>query len=203
MTTRAVRHRVALILGADNPVGRACALQFSRSGAGVLIAGFNRHKLALLGRLIEDKKGDPLEAAITMDHDKSLSNLVTQRDAFGHVHYIVNAAAFDGEAEGEGQNPLARAHHCHELAKSLAAGRGAVRFITIWPDDAGDPPHHAAEAWHSLVRVDTVEAEGSGEAAPGDTVRAAAVGDTLVHLSNCPPGCCPVEVRLAARQLKA
>lgn len=88
-----VTGRVALVTGASQGIGRACALALAEGGALVALAARNEEKLAAVAREIADKGGQA--AAFRMDVGneedvKSAMKAVLER--FGKIEILVNNA---------------------------------------------------------------------------------------------------------------
>ncbi len=204
MSKAGFRGKTSLILGAEFPAGRAVALQLSKSGSRVIIAGHDLNKLRLLEQLITTKGGDPIVAVLPADHAGALQVLREARDHCGHLHFIVNALSVTGESHHEHASAGKRAHDQWEVIRELVAGRGSARFLTLWLDTAGTPPEFARNCWHCLVRVEAIQTEADQEGTMDEKkVRCAGAADTIVELLNCPGSACPTEVRLETRALKA
>ncbi len=85
--------RIALVTGASQGIGRACALELARAGATVVLAARNAVKLAEVVAEIEGANGQA--AAITLDlaseeSIKAAAKTVIER--FGKVEILVNNA---------------------------------------------------------------------------------------------------------------
>lgn len=198
-------NRTALILGADTPAGRACALQLSREGCNIILAGTEARRVADVAKLLRTKSNEPIEVALSEDRDASELLLRQARDTMGHVHFVVNAM---GTVDGPSDDPGAPARLglvMQQIVLGLIEGRGAVRLISLWPDEAPNPPVVNERWWHCLVRLKGVGSPDRSELdneEPG-LLRPAAVGDSVVHLLGCPPSACPVVVHLGQRELQA
>lgn len=193
------KNKTALILGADCPAGRSVALKFSRVGAKVIIAGFDKESLDLLSELILDKHGEPAQAVLPHKGGDTMGILREKQKASGHIHAIVNAVAVSSYQGEERKEMICHARALNEVCLDLVKGTGVVRVCTIWPDDAGEPPKVPAPFWHTLVTLDHIEGVAKGE---GEGLKAAAVADTVLTLMSCEGGACPVEARLEARRTK-
>jgi len=202
MAKTTLKHKTALVLGADCPAGRAVALQLSREGCQVIIAGHDARRLSVLAELMRTKGATPVEAVLPREEDRIITELRPLRDAQGHIHFLINAmAAQEGPADDPGA-PARDAAAAQRQTLALAESRGTLRLVTLWPDAAGDAPEAPADVFASLVRVAHLQTEHDAseeEVQVGAVVRAAAAADAIVHLLQCPPGACPVEVRLAPR----
>ena len=206
MARTTLKGKTSLVLGADSPVGRAISLQLSREGSRVVLAGFDPQKLGLLYELLRAKGGEAFRAFLSDDAERSIVALKESRDNLGnHFHFIVNAlAATEGPSDDPGLGAR-RAVVAGEFLVQLTEGKGSLRQLTIWPDEAGTPPNMEVGTWHSLVRINRLESEHDEATATPDStvVRAAGAADTVICILSCPPSACPVEVRLAPRELKA
>ncbi len=194
------RNKVALILGADLPVGRSAALQLSRSGAKTVLTGFDKQRLHQLQELILAKGGEPTEILLTDSIEDDMTGVREVRDTLGHIHFVVNALGAGTALRGGRAGELSRSYG--EAVFQLTAGRGAARYLTVWPDECGDALAPPEESWHCLVTAAAMQSQADGE--EGDeTLKAAAIGDTVVYLLSCPPSACPALVRLKPVNLKA
>jgi len=193
MSKTVLKHKVALILGADLPAGRAAALQLARAGVRVVAAGLKVEQLEELVGLIVLKHGDALTAPLPKDLEKVATSLRVARETVGHFHFILNALPSNSESRK-------RSEDVFKVVLDHIRGRGGARLATVWPDDAGQWTPPAEELWHSLVRVKAISA--NSETADEESVRASALGDALVQVFQCPPAACPVEIRLEPRPLK-
>ncbi len=83
--------RVALVTGASQGIGRACALELARRGAQVALAARNADKLAEVTREIEAAGGTASAFALDLadeDSIKSCAKAVLER--FGRIEIVVN-----------------------------------------------------------------------------------------------------------------
>jgi 3-oxoacyl-[acyl-carrier protein] reductase len=88
-----VSGRVALVTGASQGIGRACALALAEGGASVALAARNEAKLAEVAKEIEGKGGQA--AAIRMDvsnEDEVKVAVKAALDRFGKIDILVNNA---------------------------------------------------------------------------------------------------------------
>ena len=173
-----------LVTGADHAIGRAAALQFSRTGLRVAMLGDDTIALGDTVRLLASKGGDATWAELPESLREIASTLREERDRTGHFHVVVNASAFVGEKGPETARAL------HEAATGILGERGFTRYILLWPVTQAPPDWIGAANWVCLVLVPT------DESAP----KPAAIADTLVFLAQCPPSACPAEVKLIARK---
>ena len=88
-----VSGRVALVTGASQGIGRACALALAEGGAAVALAARNQEKLAHVAHEIEAKGGKA--AAFRMDvgsEDEVKAAIKAAIDHFGKIDILVNNA---------------------------------------------------------------------------------------------------------------
>lgn len=85
--------RVALITGASQGIGRACALALAEAGASVALAARNQQKLAMVVKEAESKSAQA--AAFTMDvssEDEVRNAVKAVLERFGKIDILVNNA---------------------------------------------------------------------------------------------------------------
>src|SRR6516225_4993148 len=88
-----VSGRVALITGASQGIGRACALALAEGGASVALAARNQEKLAQVVKEIEAKGGQA--AAFRVDvgnEDEVKAQVKSALERFGKIDIVVNNA---------------------------------------------------------------------------------------------------------------
>src|SRR5579884_1557896 len=88
-----VTGRVALVTGASQGIGRACALALAEGGALVALAARNEEKLAGVAQEIESKGGQA--ATFRMDvanEDEVKSAIKAAIERFGKIEILVNNA---------------------------------------------------------------------------------------------------------------
>lgn len=88
-----VTGRVALVTGASQGIGRACALALAEGGALVALAARNEEKLAAVAKEIESKGGQA--AAFRMDvsnEDEVKAAVKAAIERFGKIEILVNNA---------------------------------------------------------------------------------------------------------------
>lgn len=88
-----VTGRVALVTGASQGIGRACALALAEGGAAVALAARNEEKLAAVAKEIEAKGGQA--AAFRMDvsnEDEVKAAVKAALERFGKMDILVNNA---------------------------------------------------------------------------------------------------------------
>ncbi|HLK53687.1 MAG TPA: 3-oxoacyl-[acyl-carrier-protein] reductase [Candidatus Angelobacter sp.] len=88
-----VTGRVALVTGASQGIGRACALELAEGGALIALAARNEEKLAAVAKEIENKGGQAATFRMDVskeDDVKSAVKAVIER--FGKIEILVNNA---------------------------------------------------------------------------------------------------------------
>ena len=88
-----VTGRVALVTGASQGIGRACALALADGGATVALAARNEEKLAAVAREIEAKNG--LAATFVMDvaqEEQVKTCFKAAQERFGKIDILINNA---------------------------------------------------------------------------------------------------------------
>jgi 3-oxoacyl-[acyl-carrier protein] reductase len=88
-----VQGRVALVTGASQGIGRACALALAEGGASVALMARNEEKLAAVAKEIESKGGQA--AAFRMDvsnEDEVKAAFKAALERFGKIEILVNNA---------------------------------------------------------------------------------------------------------------
>jgi 3-oxoacyl-[acyl-carrier protein] reductase len=88
-----VTGRVALITGASQGIGRACALALAEGGASIALAARNEEKLAAVAKEIGDKGGQAATFRMDVSNEadvKSAVKAVIER--FGKIEILVNNA---------------------------------------------------------------------------------------------------------------
>jgi 3-oxoacyl-[acyl-carrier protein] reductase len=85
--------RIALVTGASQGIGRACALELARAGAAVALAARNQARLADVAAEIEGAGGHAIPFTIDLGHEDSIKAGATAiLDRFGKVEILVNNA---------------------------------------------------------------------------------------------------------------
>lgn len=85
--------RVALVTGASQGIGRACALALAEAGASVALAARNQEKLAQVAREIESKgKGSAVFPMDVGDEDEVKAAVKSAQEHFGKIDILVNNA---------------------------------------------------------------------------------------------------------------
>lgn len=84
---------VALITGASQGIGRACALALAESGAQIALAARNEEKLAAVVKEIEGKGGQAGSFAMDVSNEDSVKAAVKSAlERFGKIDILVNNA---------------------------------------------------------------------------------------------------------------
>lgn len=85
--------RVALVTGASQGIGRACALELAKAGATVALAARSEAKLAEVAAEIEAAGGQAAAVALDVASEESIKNgTKVVLDRFGKVEILVNNA---------------------------------------------------------------------------------------------------------------
>jgi 3-oxoacyl-[acyl-carrier protein] reductase len=184
--------KVALITGADGPIGTATALRFAREGAAVALNDVvSRHLDRAVTEIAEVEGGRALIALGDVTRPAHVDRILREiLDAFGRVDILVYNAGEDPETAVRG------AALCAETVLPRMRERQAGRVVTVSsPGGAGTVRHVNAEAAHAgliaLTRKLALEAAPHGvtvncvvpgaPAAPAAAV-SEAVRDTMTTL---------------------
>jgi 3-oxoacyl-[acyl-carrier protein] reductase len=85
--------RIALVTGASQGIGRACALELARAGATVALAARNEAKLAEVAAEIEAAGGQAAAFALDVASEESIkTGAKAVLDRFGKVEILINNA---------------------------------------------------------------------------------------------------------------
>jgi 3-oxoacyl-[acyl-carrier protein] reductase len=85
--------RVALVTGASQGIGRACAISLARAGATVAVAARNEDKLNELVQEINAAGGKSSASVLDVDNEDQIKNVVKSAIAqFGKIDILVNNA---------------------------------------------------------------------------------------------------------------
>ena len=88
-----VTSRVALVTGASQGIGRACALALAEGGALVALAARNEEKLAAVAREIADRGGQAATFRMDVSNEDEVKSAVKAALAhFGKIEILVNNA---------------------------------------------------------------------------------------------------------------
>jgi len=88
-----LNERIALVTGASQGIGRACALELARAGATVALAARNEGKLADAVAEIESAGGKAAAFALDIASEESIKSCAKSiLDRFGKVEILVNNA---------------------------------------------------------------------------------------------------------------
>jgi 3-oxoacyl-[acyl-carrier protein] reductase len=85
--------RIALVTGASQGIGRACALKLAEAGAAVVVAARNQEKLHEVVRQIADKGGKAAAFAVDIGDEEQIKSAFRAALAeFGKIDILVNNA---------------------------------------------------------------------------------------------------------------
>ena len=88
--------RVALVTGASQGIGRACALQLAEAGAAVALAARNQEKLEELARAITAKGGQATTFVMDVGDEQQIkAGCKAALDKFGKIDILVNNAGIN------------------------------------------------------------------------------------------------------------
>jgi len=88
-----LRGRIALVTGASQGIGRACAVELARAGSTVVLAARNEAKLAEAVKEIEDAGGQAAALALDIANEESIKAAAkTVLERCGKVEILVNNA---------------------------------------------------------------------------------------------------------------
>ena len=94
-----VTGRVALVTGASQGIGRACALALAESGAMVALAARNEEKLAAVAQEIESKGGQAAAFRMDVSNEEDVKNAVQAAlERFEKIDILVNNAGVTKDA---------------------------------------------------------------------------------------------------------
>lgn len=110
-------NRVVFITGASTGIGRACAVEYHRAGARVVLAARSADKLADLARQLGEDRAMPLVMDVT-DAAQRAAGIAAARERFGAIDVLVNNA---GWASFTSVAAMPTEHAERMLALNLAA----------------------------------------------------------------------------------
>ncbi len=88
-----VTGRVALVTGASQGIGRACALMLAEAGAAIVLAARNQEKLAQVAQEIEAKGGQAATFRMDVGNEDEVKSAVKAAiERFGKIDILVNNA---------------------------------------------------------------------------------------------------------------
>jgi 3-oxoacyl-[acyl-carrier protein] reductase len=88
-----VMGRVALVTGASQGIGRACALALAEGGALIALAARNEEKLTAVAKEIESKGGQAVTFRMDVSKEEDVKNAVKAvLDRFGKIEILINNA---------------------------------------------------------------------------------------------------------------
>ena len=88
-----VTGRVALVTGASQGIGRACALMLAEAGAAIVLAARNQEKLAQVAQEIEAKGGQAATFRMDVSNEDEVKSAVKAAiERFGKIDILVNNA---------------------------------------------------------------------------------------------------------------
>ena len=94
-----VTGRVALVTGASQGIGRACALALAEGGAAVALAARNEEKLAQVAKDIEAKGGQAAAFRMDVSHEDEVKAAIKAAlERFGRIDILVNNAGMTKDA---------------------------------------------------------------------------------------------------------
>ncbi|OQA90879.1 MAG: putative oxidoreductase [Bacteroidetes bacterium ADurb.Bin234] len=93
------KNKVVVITGASSGIGRACAIQFAKEGAHVVIAARSKDKLELTEKEILSMSGAVLSVKADVSSEDECKNLIHKTiDKFGKIDILINNAGISMRA---------------------------------------------------------------------------------------------------------
>ena len=97
-----VEGRVALVTGASQGIGRACALVLAESGAKLALCARNQEKLEQLAGEINSKGGEAAAFKLDVANEEEIKTVVKAVIArFGKIDILVNNAGLEETSSGD------------------------------------------------------------------------------------------------------
>lgn len=94
-----VAGRIALVTGASQGIGRACALALAEGGATVALAARNEEKLAHVAQEIQGKGGQAAAFRMDVSNEDEIKSVVKAAiERFGKIEILVNNAGITRDA---------------------------------------------------------------------------------------------------------
>src|SRR5436190_1367440 len=88
------KNKVVVITGAGSGIGRACAAEFAKEGAQIVIADINLKAAEETVQLINNNDGDAFAVEADVSSPASVQKLVDETiNRFSNIHALVNNAA--------------------------------------------------------------------------------------------------------------
>jgi len=88
-----MENQVVIITGASSGIGEACAIEYAKKGANLVIAGRNQEKLEQVSDIIKQNKALALPIVCDIANPDDCKNLVVQTiNKFGKIDILVNNA---------------------------------------------------------------------------------------------------------------
>lgn len=88
-----VTGHVALVTGASQGIGRACALALAESGARIILAARNQEKLAVVVKEVEIRGGQAAAFGMDVSNEDSVKTVAKEAlDRFGKIDILINNA---------------------------------------------------------------------------------------------------------------
>ncbi len=89
-----LKSRTAIVTGSGNGIGRACAQEFAKEGAAVVVADVNLRGAEETARLIKEAGGKALAIETDVADPASVEKMVRKTvEAFAQIHVLLNNAA--------------------------------------------------------------------------------------------------------------